>query len=258
VAINVLGAGAFLAIPFAWLRARQRRPIEAGIYLGTASLLAVGALVWGARLGDFNMFHAFFGAIAVFATPVAAVAVWSIWLRLRAAGRASLAVVVLLLAVTQIEFGLAFSVLRLAYFGPGNYPPVPVALLATIRGLPPDAKLAYACQPSEELSFWDARLIGLDAHAGRRIVPMCFQAETLGAFTGTPMSADVASPLFAGAPQAALYPDSGVQPSSASVVSFLRANGIDYIYADAGHPNTLVPDATPVASIGGAQILEIP
>jgi hypothetical protein len=133
-----------------------------------------------------------------------------------------------------------------------------MAILATIRNLPPDAKLAYACQPSEELSFWDARLIGLDAHAGRRIVPMCFQAETLGAFTGTPMSPDVASPLFAGAPQAKLYPDSAARPPSTSVVSFLKDNGIDYIYADAGHPNTLVPDAIRVASIGSVQILEIP
>jgi len=102
------------------------------------------------------------------------------------------------------------------------------------------------------------RLIGLDAHAGRRIVPMCFQAETLGAFTGVPMSGDVASPLFQGAPQRSLYPDSRAQPSPASVATFLRTHGIDYIYADARHPNTFVPDATTVATSADVRILAVP
>jgi len=50
----------------------------------------------------------------------------------------------------------------------------------------------------------------------------------------------------------------GAQPSAARVVSFLKANGIDYIYADALHPNTLVPDAIPIATSGETQVLRIP
>ena len=258
VAITTLGGGAFLAIAVAWFLVRREASIEADLYLGTAVLLITGALAWGARLGDFNTFHLFFGGIAVFATPVAAVAVWTIWLRLRATGHGRLALAVLLLSITQIEFGVAFGVLRLIYFGPGNYAPVPTEMLAAIRSLPQDAKLAYACRPSEELGFWDARLLALDAHTGRRIVPMCFQAESLGALTGTKMSADIASPLFQGAPQRTLYPDSKAHPSSESVASFLKGNGIDYIYADAVHPNSLVPDAIPIATSGTTQLFRVP
>ena len=118
VAIVTLGAGAFLAIAIAWFMVRKERSIEADLYLGTGALLVAGALVWGARLGDFNMFHLFFAGIAVFATPAAAVAVWSIWLRLRATRPRALAIVVLVLCVTQLEFGAALGVVRLQAFGP--------------------------------------------------------------------------------------------------------------------------------------------
>ena len=47
-------------------------------------------------------------------------------------------------------------------------------------------------------------------------------------------------------------------PSPAAVTAFLRAHGIDYIYADAAHPNTLAPDAEPVASSGGFELLRLP
>ncbi len=242
----------------AWFLVRKKAPIEAGLYLGTGILLFTGALVWGALLGDFTTFHLFFGGIAVFATPVAAVAVWSIWLRLRATGPAWLAVAVLLLSLTQLEFGVGLGVLRLWRFGPGAYPPVPVAMLAQVRGLPADAKLAYACRPFEEVSFWDSSLIGLYAHTGQQVVPMCFQAETFGLITGTPISGDVANPLFRWAPQRALYPTASSQPTAASVAAFLKDNGIDYIYADTLHPNTLVPDAIPIARNGETQLLRIP
>ena len=55
-----------------------------------------------------------------------------------------------------------------------------------------------------------------------------------------------------------LYPDSSAQPTPASVAEFLKANGIDYIYADAMHPNTLVPDAIPISTSGDTQVLQIP
>jgi hypothetical protein len=57
--------------------------------------------------------------------------------------------------------------------------------------------------------------------------------------------------------QRALYPDATFQPTKASVVEFLKANGIEYIYADAMHPNTLVPDADPVISSGPVQALHL-
>ena len=131
-------------------------------------------------------------------------------------------------------------------------------MLAAIRSLPSDAKVAYACRPLEEVAFWAAQLVAIDAHTGRRMVPMCFQADLEGVTTGAQISADVASPLFQWAPQRTLYPDSSAHPSSASVATFLKDNGIDYIYADALHPNSLVPDAIPIATEGANQVLRVP
>ena len=74
---------------------------------------------------------------------------------------------------------------------------------------------------------------------------MCFEADFFGQLVGGQKSADIANPLFQWAPQRALYPDANARPSPASVAAFLKANGIDYIYADTMHPNTLVPDARP-------------
>ena len=258
LAINILGAGGFLVIGMAWFSVRKQATIEAGLYLGTAVLLGTGALVWGARLGDFTTFHVFFGGIAVFATPVAAVAVWGVWLRNRAVGHRRLPRAVLVLCALQLDLGVALGISRLQTFGPGSYPPIPMAILVEIRSLPADAKLAYVCLPSEEYAFWDGRLLSFDAHTGRRIVPMCFEAETFGDMTGTTMSADIPSPLFNWAPQRALYPTSDAQPSPASVASFLKDAGIDYIYADALHPNSLVPEATLIASSARTQVLRIP
>jgi hypothetical protein len=72
VIITALGAGAFLAIPIAWFRARKETPMLADLCLGTMVLLLVGAIAWGARLSDFNMYHVLFGGIAVFGVPAAA------------------------------------------------------------------------------------------------------------------------------------------------------------------------------------------
>jgi hypothetical protein len=258
VLITILGSGAFLAIAGAWLLVHRQEPREADLYVGTAALLAAGAVAWGARLGDFNMFHAFFGGIAVFATPVAAIAVWSVYLRLRAAGRTLLAAGILVLCLVQIEIGMGTGILRLQRFGPGNYDPVPLGILAAIERLPADAKLAYSCQPSEELAIWDARLLGISAHTARRVVPMCFQSESLAQLAGGQASLDVPNPLFLSAPQRALYPTSTATPSKESIMSFMEAHGIEYIYADRVHPNALVADATVVATEGEFQILQVP
>ena len=258
VAIVIVCSGALFAIAVGWFMVRRESSIEAGLYVGTIALLVVGTLVWGARLGDFNTFHLFYGGLAVFAGPVAAVAVLSIWRRLRASGHARLAIALLVLCGTQLEFGALFGIGRLGLFGAGDHAPAPMAILATIRDLPSNAKLAYACRPSEEAAFWDGQLMGIDAHTGRRVVPMCFEAETFGDMTGTPMSADVPSPLFLAAPQRALYPTAGSHPSPAAVAAFLKDNGIDYIYVDRVHPNELVPDAIPIATNGETQVLRIP
>jgi hypothetical protein len=247
-----------LAIAVAWFMARREKPMEAGLYMGTATILLAGTLVWGARLNDFNTIPLFFGGIAGFATPVAAVAVWSLWLRLRDTGHERVATAVLVLCGTQLVLGVALSIVRLEVFGPGAYPAVAVPLLAEIRRLPSDAKLAYACQPFEESTFWNARLLALDAHTGRRVVPMCFESEILGVLTGGRLSEGAASAVYEWAPQRELYPGPDAQPTSASVASFLEDNGIDYIYADATHPNTLVPEAIPIEVDGLAQVLRIP
>ncbi len=259
LAITTLGAGAFFAIAVEWFFVRKDRSVQAGLYLGTMILVVAGALIWGARLGDFNSFHLFFGGIAVFATPVAAVAAGAIWLRLRATGHARLAVALAVLVCLQLGLGVASAVTRLQVFGPHTYRPTPVAILDAIEELPPDAKLAYACQPADkEVAFWDARLLGLAAHTDRRIVPMCFESESFGPLTGAPISPDVANPLFLSAPQRALYPDSSSRPSPEAVTTFLKANGIDYIYADKAHPNTLVPDAIPILTVGDTRVLRLP
>jgi len=258
VAITMLGAGAFFAIGVAWLLFRKTSTAHADTYFGTMVLLVAGAIAWGARLGDFNMFHVFYGGIAVFATPVAAVAVWSIWVRLRITGHSRFAVATLVICAAQMEFGVGLGIIRLESFGPANYAPVRMELVAAIRGLPSDAKVAYACGPSEEIMFWDARLLGLDAHTGRRIMAMCFQSEFFGSMTGGQISAEIPSPLFQFAPQRILYPDSGARPSSAKVTTFLNDHGIHYIFADAAHPNTLIADAIPIATSGDAQLLQIP
>lgn len=259
VVLTLLGAGAVLSIPVAWFMARKGpSSIEADLYRGTAVLIVTGAIGWGALLGSFITTHLFVAAIGVFATPAAAVGAWSIWRRLRFTGHLRVATAVLVLCVAQMEFGIAMGVVRLQSFGPNAYEPVPEEVLAEIRSLPPDAKLAYACLPTEEVEFWEARLLGLDAHTGRRIVPMCFQAEVNASLTGTATSAEIPNPLFRLAPQHALYPDSDAHPSAARIATFLKTNGIDYIYADTMHPNSLVPDALTLAKSGQVEILQVP
>jgi hypothetical protein len=258
VIITAVCSGAILAIPIAWFMVRKDAPVEAALYVGTIAILIVGATAWGARIGDLNTVHLFFGGIAVFATPVAAVAAWSIWLRLRTAGHLRIAVAGLVLCITQMEFGVVLGVIRLQDFGRSSYAPIPLEILASVRDLPSGAKLAYACGPFEEVAFWESRLIAIDAHAGRAIVPMCFQAETAGRLIDTPVSAEIPSPLFEWAPQRRVYPDSGARPSLATVASFLKTNGVDYLYVDSAHPNALIPGAIPVATSGQTQVLRIP
>ena len=131
-------------------------------------------------------------------------------------------------------------------------------LLTAIKELPPDAKLAYACRPFEEISFADASLASIDAHTGRRIVPICFEADVFSTLNGIPPSDRFPSPGFTFAPQSALYPDAAARPSPEVVAAFLKAHGIHFIFADSKHPNSLVPDAVQIAADGDLQVLQVP
>lgn len=257
VGITALGSGAFLAIPAAWVAWRGNGGVP-DIFVGAAGLLVAGALAWGARLSDFNMFYVYFGAIAVFVTPAAAIAVWSIWSRSRKAGHKSIAIALLLLWSAQIEFGAAFGILRLQRFGPGNYEPVPADLLAAIKSLPPAAKLAYSCRPLEEQSVWDPRLLALSGHTGRRIIPMCFIADSLGPLVGGQTSVETMSPLFVSAPQRKLYPSHASTPTQTEILDFLDEHDIQYIYEDAAHPNRIASGAVVVTAVGDFRILKVP
>jgi hypothetical protein len=249
VALTALGAGMFFAIPLAWILARSKAPVEADLYVGTMVLMVAGAIVWGAGLGQVTTFHFFFAGIAVFATPVAVVASWSLWERLRAARPLRLAA--LALCIAQLEFGVVTGSIRLLTFGPGD-DQVPTNLLASISQLPPGAKLAYACRPYEEAGFADPALVSIDAHTGRRVVPMCYQADYLSTFVGAPRSSRGPNGSFFWAPQRTLYPDPSTHPSAAAVAAFLKSHGIDYIYADRRHRNSLVPYAVPLGASGDA------
>jgi len=257
VVITYLGGGAFFAIAIGWPLVRKRAPIQADLYLGTVVLLVAGAIAWGARLGDFTMFYLFFAGIAVFATPVAAIAIRTVWERLQAA-RNPLAIGLVVLCALQLGLGVSSGVVRLQAFGPHAYGPISVSLLKAIRQLPPNAKLAYACQPFEEIAFTNPQLLSIDAHTGRRVVPMCFEAETLSTLIGATFSAQIPNAGFNWAPQRILYPDAIADPSSAAVTDFLKDKGIGYIYADASHPNFLVDDAVPIAKSGDAEVLRVP
>ncbi len=158
----------------------------------------------------------------------------------------------------QLELGFANGIVRLQGFGPSGYEPIPIALLEAISQLPSDAKLAYSCQPFDEVAFGTPQLLSIDAHAGRRVVPMCFEAEFPSTLLGAEPSLAVVSQFFRAAPQLALYPNATARPSSSSVIGFMKEHGIDYIYADARHPNTLVSGAVPVAGSGEAEILQVP
>jgi hypothetical protein len=118
--------------------------------------------------------------------------------------------------------------------------------------------MAYSCRPFDEATFAEPQLLGIDAHTGRRVVPLCFEAEVLSSLVGGKPSAQDPNASFASAPQRALYPDAAANPSSAVVAAFLKANGIDYIYVDAKAPNSLVADAVILATSGDAEVLRLP
>lgn len=258
VAAVVLGSGAILAVPAAALVDRPPDRTHRNIVIGTIAILTVGAIVWGARLYDFNMFHLLFGGLVVIATPVAACGIWMLGRRLRSTGKHSLSTALLVAVSLQLGLGVVFTFGRLRDFGTDRYDPVPETILAAIRGLPAHAKLAYACQPFEEFGFAGPALGSIDALTDRRIVPLCFQADVISTLVGAPTDPTVANPFFQWAPQRDLYPTAESAPSPDAVRTFMRQHGIAYIYMDELHPNSLVPGADLIAVDGAHAILKVP
>ena len=256
VGLACLSAGVFVAILVA-VAVLTDAPLTVRLLLaGSIAAVVFGALAWGARLGTFTMFHFMSAAVALIAVPVAAIAIRALWQRAQANGRRPVAVGIFAACAIQLSIGVIVTPIRLDE-GKGKFAPWSVDLLASIRALPHGARLAYACNPMEELSYWNTQLISLDAHTGHHLVAMCFQADLYSVFVGAPLSADAPVPGFEAVPQRALYPDSRTRLSDADVLAFLKRNHVEYIYADRAHPNNLVPDAIVVASGGGAELLRI-
>ena len=256
---NTFGSGILLSIPIVFFVERRHLPLLSWICLGTTVMLIAGATAWGARLADFNMFHAFFGGVAVLGAPVAAAAVVALWRHARARGHMGIAAAVFVVCGVHVGLGVIAGVARLHAVGSPDYRPVPSSLLTAIAQLPEHAKLAYACHSVEEPAFWDPALTSITAHTGRTVVTMCFQADVFTSLvTGTDSSLEAMNPLFNFAPQRVLYPTSTAQPSQSEIVAFLRHHEVNYIFTDADHPNVLLPEAVPIAAGGGAQVLRVP
>jgi hypothetical protein len=254
----IVGAGILFApLVAAWVL-RSKDPIRAAMAGGAVLLVVLGAVVWGVRLAELNMFYVFFAGVAIFLVPVAAASAWFLVVRARAIGRRALSLALVTLFISQLLVGTVAAALRLQGFGPGVYHPVPLSILEVIRGLPADAKVAYACEPTAEISIWTPRLLSIDAHTGRRMIAMCFQADNLGTLIGAPRDPRVMSPFFRNAPQRELYPAADAEPSATAVAAFLAEHGIDYIYQDAVHADTLVPWAVEVVRDGESRLLQVP
>jgi hypothetical protein len=258
-----IGAGAYCLMLPAIVISRRDHRAHASAFPAVIVTVIGAFVLWGLRLGDFNMFHVAFGAIAVFATPAAAIAMWTVWSRVRHSGRPLLRMAVASLFVIQLEVGAVQTVQRMQQFGPAYYPPVPLAILDEIRDLPSDAKLAYACGTTQgveywEISYWDPRLLAIGVHASHGIIPMCFEADAFAHLVGGPIDPKAESPLFLTAPQRAIYPSASSRPTPADVNWFLQSHGIGYIYADDSHPNTLVPDAVLIAQAGQFMLFRVP
>lgn len=258
LAIILLGSGVFLAIPLAWWRVRRTMGVATDLYLGAMALLVAGAIGWGARLAEFTMFYLLFAGIAVYATPVAAAAVWMLRDQLRNSGHLRLAALLVVLCVLQLQVGIVGATVHLQGLGVAGYKSIPTNVLESIAHLPPGAKLAYSCGPAEEIAFGVPQLLTIDAVTARRVVPMCFEPEFPSLLVGAKPDLTIPSQFYVGSPQMELYPTSTAIPSASAILDFLDKHDIDYIYADARHPNTLVPDAVLVASSGDAQVLRVP
>jgi hypothetical protein len=258
IAITVVGGGIFLAIPIAWLL-RIGSTLEQALYVFVVSMIAIGAVIWGARLADGNAFYAYFAGLQVFAPPIAAVATLRVHQALRERRWLLMAATLTLLAIAQTAWGAAHKTMTaLVTSGPLPYrEPIPVEVLNRIRTLPVDARLGYACGQFEEATFAQPQLLSIDLHTARRVVPLCFQADGLSWLVGGTRDPSVANESFAWAPQRELYPDGARRASEAAVATWLRTNGIEYVYVDLWHPSPVGELAAPIVTVGTVQVLRL-
>jgi hypothetical protein len=258
IGTTLLASLMMFGIPVALLLVADLEPRTAALMLGTIAIVAFGAIAWGATLGDYTNFYLYFAGLAVFAAPAAGVAVAILWRRLRSTGRDRLAAILLVTTIAQLEVGILGAGVRLYQISPGDIGPVPVTILSAIERTDAASKVAYACRPHEEAAFWGPNLLSIDAHTGRRIVPLCHEAEVWASMIGGHGSPDVTSPLFLHAPQAEIFPTADARPSPDVVAAFMRRSGIEYLFVDDHHPNVLVPDAVVIAESGSTQLLRLP
>jgi len=240
VVVPGLTAGVILMVPLAWLLTRRTKGPGPRLLLGTMFAAVAGLLGWGIRYGALQTDYLLMVPFIFFLPAVTGYATWVIFDRLRARGRASLSFVVVALFAVQTIAGLAVGLAQLRGYREDGYT-YPAATVSFIQGLPPEAKLGYGCV--HEPNTLEPELVGLDAITGRRLVPLCY------------FSLD---PRFRLAPQSELYTSPGVTPSRQSTLDFLRQNDIGYLFADADHPNTVLPELQPISAAGGVQVFRVP
>jgi hypothetical protein len=258
IRITIAGGGILLAIPIAWL-IRRASTVERSLYLFVVAQVAFGAVIWGARLADPNAFYFYFAGLAVFAPPIAAIATLEVVAMLRGRRRLLLAAGVNVVALVQIVWGAGFKTMpALVVSGPlAERDPIPVEVLDRIRTLPADARLAYACRSLEEATFAQPQLLSIDVHTARRVVPLCFEADGSSWLVGGLRDPSIPNESFVWAPQRGLYPDAAAQPSEAAVATWLRTNGIQYVYVDSWRPSPVGEFATPLLAVGSVQLLRL-
>jgi hypothetical protein len=254
---TAVGAGVVLVAPIAWFWVRREQPATGGLVITSLFTVVAGVVAWGALVADLNTFHLLFGAIVAVLTPVSIVVLLAILGQARRQRKRPLATAVLILGLGQVFLAGLISGAQLQAFGPLGFSPTPVDALAALRALPPGSKAAYGCDVLENFAPWDASLVSIDAHTGVRMVPMCFIADRARRILGRELDPEIESPFFKPVPQRMLYPDASAIPAAADVRAFLATHGIGYIYADAAHPNSLVPQAIPVFSADGLTIYRI-
>ena len=173
------------------------------------------------------------------------------------AGHRRLALAVVIVCVLQLELGTATALRRLHHFGANVFEPIPVSLLTAIRSLPPDAKLAYACSPLEETSLGVPQLGSIDAHADRRIIPVCFNAEILSSLNGAHIT-QRPKPVLPRCPATRTLSSAALEPVG-SRDSPMAFGAWDHTFLRRrDHPNRLSPGSRVVAEDGEASILQCP
>jgi len=258
IGLSVIGAAALIVGVALAISRIGRHEALGSLAIGSVIAFIAGAVFWGYRLPDFNAFHVYFGALAVLVTPIAVLGLVVAAMDARSDGRPRLALTLTLLLLLQSAIGIGASIQRLYEFGPGHYADIPTDMLDAVRDLPAEARLAYACEPFEEVAAWDARLISITAHTGRPLVPMCFQADTFRHQLGKASDTTIENPFFRNAPQRSLYPTALAAPGDEQTRSFMERYGIDYIWIDPDHPDLLVSEADLVHQVDGFAIYQLP